>query len=170
MAPLEAGSRPELAELEAEIRRTRGRISALYGVLLNSAPLARGWEKLLTAIRQQTTVPPRLRELAILRVAYLNHAKYEFDAHVSHAREAGISDAAIESLRIGGLEGLGELERLVAEYTDMMTRHVEVPDELFERVAAHFDARTLLELTATVAAYNMVSRVLVALHIGEGVP
>ena len=52
------------------------------------------------------------------------------------------------------------------EYAEAMTRDVKVPDALFARVAANFDARGRVDLTATIAAYNMVSRFLVALDIG----
>lgn len=51
--------------------------------------------------------------------------------------------------------------------TDTMTRNVQVPDAQFEPLRAHFDARGLVELAATVAAYNMVSRFLEALNIGH---
>ncbi len=60
---------------------------------------------------------------------------------------------------------LAPLDRLVLELTDAMTRDIEVPDALFERVREHFDAEKLVELVATIAAYNMVSRFLVALRI-----
>ena len=46
-----------------------------------------------------------------------------------------------------------------------MTRDIEVPDGLMERLRARFDARGVVEVVATVAAYNMVSRFLVALRI-----
>ena len=78
---VEPGSRPELAETEARILAERGRVSLLYQVLLNSGPIASGWERLLTAVRNQTGVPADLRELMILRVAVLNRAAFEFDAH-----------------------------------------------------------------------------------------
>ena len=51
------------------------------------------------------------------------------------------------------------------ELTDRMTRDIEVPDELMARVRSRFDARGTVEMVATVAAYNMVSRFLVALNI-----
>jgi alkylhydroperoxidase family enzyme len=51
-----------------------------------------------------------------------------------------------------------------------MTRDIEVPDALMNRLAARFDARGVLEIVATVAAYNMVSRLLVALRIQHGGP
>ena len=166
LTPVVPGSRPELAELERQILQERGRISTLYRVLLNSAPLARGWEALFTAIRNRASLPARLRELAILRIAGLNCARYEFDAHVRHAREAGVSDEAIAALESGIVSNtLAPLDRLVLELTDAMTRDIEVPDALFDRVREHFDAEKLVELVATIAAYNMVSRFLVALRI-----
>ena len=166
VSPVVPGSRPELAELERQILQERGRISTLYRVLLNSAPLAKGWEALFPATRNRASLPARLRELAILRIAGLNGARYEFDAHVPHARKAGVSDQAIAALGTGIVpDALAPLDRLVLELTDAMTRDIEVPDALFERVREHFDAEKLVELVATVAAYNMVSRFLVALRI-----
>jgi 4-carboxymuconolactone decarboxylase len=166
LAPVEPGTRPELATLERQILQERGRISTLYRVLLNSAPLAQGWEAMLTAIRNRATLPARLRELAILRIAMLNGAHYEFDAHVPHAQKAGIPEDAIAGLRKGAVaDSLPALDRLVLELTDTMTRDIEVPDALFERVRARFGDTELVELIATVAAYNMVSRFLVALRI-----
>jgi 4-carboxymuconolactone decarboxylase len=53
-------------------------------------------------------------------------------------------------------------------YADAMTMHVTVPDEIFQAVRTHFDDRQVLELTVTVATYNMVSRVLVALDVRAG--
>ena len=88
---VQPGTRPELAEIERSILAERGRITLLYQALLNSAPIAAGWEKMLTAVRNQTSVPADLRELAILRVAVLNRASFEFDAHVPHAERAGVS-------------------------------------------------------------------------------
>jgi alkylhydroperoxidase family enzyme len=79
------GTRPELKEIEERILKERGRISLLYQVLLNSAPIAQGWEAMLTAVRNKSSVPADLRELMILRVAVLNKASFEFEAHIPHA-------------------------------------------------------------------------------------
>ena len=165
------GSRPELAAIEARISAARGRISPLYQVLLNSPAVVQGWEAMLTAIRLNTAVPPRLRELIILRVATLNNAPYEFEAHVPHALAGGMPQAVIDVLRgnpapdqVQGLEP-GEAE--VLALTDAMTRDIEVPDAVFAPLRARYDDAQLVELTATVGAYNMVSRFLVALRVGH---
>ena len=165
---VEPGTRPELADIEASIMAQRGRISDLYRVLLNSGPLAKGWEGMLTAVRNQSSVPADLRELMILRVAVVNRAPYEFDAHVPHARKAGVSDAKIAAVREAGLSHLfSDDEKLVIELADVMTRDIEVPAALMQRLSKRLDARGVVETVATVAAYNMVSRFLVALQIGH---
>ncbi|MEZ5630901.1 MAG: carboxymuconolactone decarboxylase family protein [Burkholderiaceae bacterium] len=163
------GTRPDLAPLELRIRAERGRISLLYQVLLNSAPIAAGWEQMLTAVRNRTALAADLRELAILRVAVLNGASFEFDAHVPHAERAGVSPEKLAAIRQAGTIDpvFTPTERMVLALTDAMTRDVEVPDEVFEPLRAEFDAKGLVELVATVAAYNMVSRFLVALRVSH---
>ncbi len=165
---IEVGANPALALIEARIQAARGAISPLYRVLLNSAPLVEGWEALLTAIRQKTSVPPGLRELVILRVAVLNGAAYEFAAHVPHARRAGVSEEKMTAVREPGVKlPFDETERIVLRLTDAMTRDIEVPDALYRELETRFGPAELVELVATVAAYNMVSRFLVALRIGH---
>ena len=46
-----------------------------------------------------------------------------------------------------------------------MTRDIHVPDDVFQAMHAHFDDQGVVELTATIAAYNMVSRFLEDLQI-----
>lgn len=171
MTPIVPGTRPELTQLEAGITAERGRVSLLYQVLLNSPPLAQGWEQLLTAVRNRSSLPADLREMVILRVAVLNRAPYEFEAHVSHALKAGMSQYKIEALRDAdaalAADVFSEQERCVLALTDTMTRDIEVPDSVFSPVKAHFNDQQLTDLVGTVAAYNMVSRFLTAFKIGH---
>ena len=55
-------------------------------------------------------------------------------------------------------------------YADSITREIHVPDAVFDATARFFDARQMVELTATVGAYNMVSRFLEALHMDPEAP
>jgi 4-carboxymuconolactone decarboxylase len=169
--PVKPGTRTELAEIEARIAKARGQISPLYQVLLNSSPIAQGWEAMLTAVRLDSKLDPAIRELTILRVAVLNRAPYEFEAHIPHALAGGLSQAAIDQLRTAAapsaLTELSPREREVVALADAMTRDIDVPDTVYDAVAAHFDAQGMVELVATIGAYNMVSRFLVALRVGH---
>jgi 4-carboxymuconolactone decarboxylase len=164
------GTRPDLADVERAIAAERGRISPLYQALLNSEPIASGWEKLLTAVRNRTLIPGHLRELVILRIAVLNGAPFEFAAHVKPALAAGLPQAKIDAVRDWRAGGDGPFdadETLALELADAMTRDIVVPDALMDRVRARFDDRGVVEIVTTVAAYNMVSRFLVALNISH---
>jgi 4-carboxymuconolactone decarboxylase len=171
IAPVIPGTRPELAEMEARIVAARGRISPLYQVLLNSPPVVEGWEAMLTAIRQKTSLSPRVREMVILRVAVLNRAPYEFEAHVPHALAAGLPETTIESLRQDiapdRVVGLGRQDQDILAFTDAMTRDIEVSDACFDALAPSLGAQGMVDLAATVGAYNMVSRFLTALRVGH---
>ena len=68
-------------------------------------------------------------------------------------------------LKTGDRFGFDEIERLVLDYTDAITRDVHVSAPLFEKIRISFDPIGRVELTATIAAYNMVSRFIVALNV-----
>ena len=168
---VQPGTRHVLASLEARIMQERGRISPLYQVLLNAPEIAKGWESLLSAIRNRNSLDPALREMIILRVAVLNRADYEFDAHVPHAIEAGINEQKIQALKQldlpYALPEFSEKERDVLKLTDVMTREIQVSDKVYAPLKTQFNNQQILELVTTVSAYNMVSRLLNALQIGH---
>ena len=156
-------------EVAERIRARRGgRLTPLDGMLLHSPPFADGWNSLLGAIRGRSTLPGDVRELAILRVAELNGAEYEWSAHEPVAKDEGMTTEQIAALREGGdPAALDARQRAALAYTDAMTRAVAVGSELFEALGEHFDDQQVVELTVTIGAYNMVSRFLVALEVGR---
>ncbi|WP_406335420.1 carboxymuconolactone decarboxylase family protein [Streptomyces sp. NBC_00203] len=156
-------------EIAERIRERRGgTLRPLDRMLLHSPQLADGWNSLLGAVRQRIALPAGIRELVILRIAVLNRAAYEWTAHEPEARRAGLDDTQLVAVRAENAAEHPELDarhRRVIAYTDAMTRDVHVPEGLFDALRADFSHAELVELTATVAAYNMVSRFLVALDV-----
>jgi AhpD family alkylhydroperoxidase len=156
---------PEAQPLVDRIVAERGSVLHLYQMLLHSP--AGGWLNYLTSIRQLSTLPGDLRELVIMRVAAINGAPYEADQHAPIALKEGVSQAQLDALSAWEQSDLfNEREKAVLAYTDAMTRHVQVPEPVFQaaRTAMGSD-KLMVELTATVAAYNMVSRFLEALQV-----
>lgn len=164
--------------------RRGGKLIALDKTLLHAPPVANGWNGFLGAIRTQTSLPDSIRELAICRVAVLNKAWYEWDSHRPILEKSGVLSAeAIEHLkerpraneevaRRQEAETMGEnlfdeKHSAVLEYTDAMTIGCIVPEPVFERLRSFFTEREVVEITSTIAAYNCVSRFLVALDVGE---
>jgi AhpD family alkylhydroperoxidase len=158
--------REEARALATEITAQRGTVLHLYRMLLHSPPVAAGWLRYLTAIRQECSLPGALRELVIMRVAILNGAPYEADQHAPIGRAEGLSEAQLDALPTWhDSDAFDPQLRAVLAFTDAMTREIRVPESVFAVIRAAFDERSIVELTATVAAYNMVSRFLEALQI-----
>jgi alkylhydroperoxidase family enzyme len=125
-------------------------------------------------VRTQLSLDAKPRELAICAVAALNGAEFEFVHHVPHLLKAGGSQAQADALRdVASASGnnalFDEADRAVLQLTLEMTRDVKVRDETFAAAnRALGSTQKVVELVATVAAYNMVSRFLVALDVQPG--
>ncbi|MBV2182742.1 MAG: carboxymuconolactone decarboxylase family protein [Castellaniella sp.] len=158
------------AALAQRIIAERGSVLHLYQMLLHSPSVAEGWLTYLTAIRQKSGLDGALRELVIMRIAHLNHAPYEADQHAPIALAEGLRQGQLDALASEALpEGLFDARQSATlAYADAMTRSVQVPDAVFDALRPHFSEPDLVELTATIAAYNMVSRFLEALQIHSG--
>lgn len=158
------------AELVAAIEARRG--GALYNLdrmLLWSEPLARGWNTYLRALRQEISLSPFMRELAICVVARLTGAEYEYHHHAPELKRAGATETQLAALAdpdaAAASNQFDELQRTVIRYAIASTRDVQVPDAIFDALKRHLSPTELVELAAVTAAYNMVARFLVALQV-----
>jgi len=155
--------------LEAILARRGGKFLNLDLALLWSEPLARGWNALLGAVRREFAVDARVKEIAICTVARLTGAEYEFTHHWPEYVKAGGSDALEAKLDdpVAASQDavFTEDERLVMRYALAMTQQVKVPEALFREIHARFSTTEVVELTASIATYNMVARFLVALEV-----
>jgi alkylhydroperoxidase family enzyme len=157
---------PEAAPLVQRIVAERGSVLHLYQMLLHSPPLAEGWLNYLTAVRQKLSIGGALREMVIMRVAVLNGAPYEAFQHAPIALKEGMTQAQLDALEHWHDSPLfSDTERAVLRLTDAMTREIHFAPEIMEAVRAALGERGAVEVAATIAAYNMVSRFLEALQI-----
>lgn len=165
--------KPQPDDLVKAIEARRGgTLLNLDRALLWSEPLARGWNAYIGAVRTQLGASRRLRELAICTVALITGAHYEYHHHAPDYLAAGGSQDSLAALHAyvqagdnTTPSGLTGDEALVAQYAAQMTRNVEVADALFAKLKERFDTTQLVEITAAIAAYNMVARFLVALRV-----
>jgi alkylhydroperoxidase family enzyme len=148
-------------------RQRRGTVLKLYKALLHSPPLAESWFGHMNAVRWGTTLPGRLRELIIIRVAAIHDAAYVIRQHVPALAEAdGVSAAECEALKDWRHSAcFDEAERAALSYCDSVTTEVNVANEVFEALRPHYPERQLVELTVLIATYNMHVRVIQALEI-----
>jgi alkylhydroperoxidase family enzyme len=158
---------PELKELFQKMETRGGKVLNLFKVMANSPEVGRAFLKLGNTILMKSSLNPRLRELAILRVGALAQATYEWTQHVPIARRVGVSQRQIDALGDWkqSPDRFNDQERAVLAYTDAVAEAIRVPDETFAAVRAFLNDQQLVELTTTIGYYGMVSRILEALEI-----
>ena len=159
-------AQPDLKEAAETIRASRKKIGHLHRMLLHAPPIAQGWINMYDAVRWNSTLSGRIREMVICRIAAINGASYEWNAHVPIALQEGMTQAQLDALPAWEGSALFDAtERAALAYCDAMTNQVHVPDDIAKAVRDLFPSRQLVELTVTIAGYNCVSRVLEALEI-----
>ncbi len=154
---------PEFAELLAK----RPPLN-VYRMIAHGGHTATGFLALGSAILGKSTLDPKLRELAILRVGALSGAKYEVFQHRRVAARAGVPAEKIEAVLLAGEPDAGvfdAFEVALLRFTDAVVRQVKAPDELFAAVAKALSHQQLVELLITVGFYMLVSRLLENLEV-----
>ena len=151
--------------VDAVRKRRGGTLLNLDRMLLHSPENA-----YLGAVRCRLSLSPRLRELAMCIVAVINGAEYEFIHHAPVFIEAGGTQAQVDAMRdpdraAADTALFDDTDRAALAVAIAMTRSVKVPDAAFDALKARLPERELVEFVATVAAYNMVSRFLVAMGV-----
>ena len=115
-----------------------------------------------TAILGRQKLSAKLRELAILRVATLSPARYEWVQHVPIAQATGAADAQIAALERGDIaaDAFDPLECAVLRFTTEVVRDVRASDATFAELARRLSAQEVVELILTVGHYMMIARLL----------
>ena len=159
---------PGLANLAARIRgRRRGRVINVYRMLAHSPPLVQSWFEHVNAVRWDTAINGRLREIVIIRLAHAAASAYVLRQHVPGLAEAeGVSAEDCEALKDWrGSPLFDGCERAALAYADAMASAAAVPDAVFRPLREHFGNREIVELTMLVGAYVSHIRVLGALEV-----
>ena len=151
--------------------RRGGTLLKLDRMLLHSPPLAEGWNFYLGKVRNDLEVPYRLRELVMCVVAVLNGATYEYEHHSPLYIHAGASKQQADALQALSAKDefqahlFSDLEQDVIALTRQMTKDIQVSPDVKQRLVNQIGVKQTVELVGVAAAYNMVSRFLVALEV-----
>ncbi len=157
---------PDVREMFEKMEDKGFPILNLYRVMAHCPQLGRDFLRLGNTILFKGTLPPTLRELAILRVGHINQAKYEWTQHVAIALRAGVKKEQIDTLPDWkNSANFNGQERAVLLYTDEVTQEIRVKDDTFASLQNFLDEEGVVELTATIGYYGMVCRILEALQV-----
>lgn len=93
---------PEQQAVAADVlKQSSAGLGGPYGMLIQSPALLKRYLLMTEYLRQKTSLPRHLNEMAILLEARIWDAQYEWWAHEPLARKAGLSDAIINDIRDG---------------------------------------------------------------------
>jgi alkylhydroperoxidase family enzyme len=121
----------EADQVAPEYRDMLKRNTNLHKLLVNSPDMARAFNGLGGYIRFKSKLDPRLRELAILQVGWMEKSEYEFTHHVKIGKEFGVTDSDIHGM-IAETEGkpsqLEPLARAIIRGAREMVRDLAMSD------------------------------------------
>ncbi|MEU4244115.1 MarR family transcriptional regulator [Actinoplanes sp. NPDC026619] len=161
-----SGMDPEQAALIDRIIGRRGPLNGPFSVLMHSPQLCDRAELLSSFCLYESSLPPRLRELALLVTARHHGAAHSWLAHVGKAAEAGVDAGALRRLA-GGLPPdfpAADEASLYLFATELLTRHT-VTDETYAAARALFGEQGLVELVAALGTFAMLAMVLNAFEV-----
>jgi AhpD family alkylhydroperoxidase len=146
------------ALLPPDRRNPRGAGNAL-ATLVRHPDLTEAFLPFNTRLLTSSTLPPRVRELAILRVAGRSGCAYERAHHTKIAAKAGLTEAEIEAAGRGEApaEASAELDGAVLAAVDELAGESNLSDRTWATLAAHLDERQLMDLVFTIGAYCLLA-------------
>jgi len=157
---------------DAIVAGPRGGVRGPFDALLRSPGLADRMQKLGACVRFETSLAPRLSELAILVTARHWGAQYEWYAHRRLAEQAGLAPEIADAIAAGRRPAaLDPDEAAVYDFARELHETKNVGDAAWGAALERFGERGVIDLIGTCGYYTLVSMVLNATRhpLPEGV-
>lgn len=141
----------------------RGNMGLLgpFGVYVRAPGVGNAAQALGAAVRFNTSIAENVKEVAICTVGAFFHAKFEFAAHAELARKAGVAEDVIKALQAGKTPSFSDARESVAHRIAAgMLREHRISDALYQEGVSLLQEAGMVELTATIGYYCLVSMTL----------
>jgi len=144
----------------------RGTVPGPLAIWLRRPELAERAQALGQYCRYDSSLSPRLSELAILLTARQWGADYEWWAHEKHARAAGLAGAVIEAVRAGRKPAFREDdEAVVYDIVTTLYRERALTDALYKRGMAVLGEGGVVDLVGVMGYYALISMTINAFDV-----
>jgi 4-carboxymuconolactone decarboxylase len=146
--------------------KTRGAVRLPFSAILNNPELAYRVAHVGSYVRFESSLPERVRELAILTAAREFDVRFEWAGHARLAQEVGISRQAIDLIaNRQDPAALGEEDAFPVQFAQALLRQHRLSDEFFAEAQSRFGDSGVIELMTTVGYYAMLGCLLNGLEI-----
>jgi len=153
---------PQVGDLSPELQEVvKGFPLNVILMMANAPASTKALVDFANTILFQSRFDARQREIAVLRVAHVTHALYEWTHHVELATLLGLTEQEIESIQFEDpVNSLGEEGNLLCRVADEISREVKLSDEALGLVLQRYGTRQATELILCVSYFNFLSRFL----------
>lgn len=151
---------PEQKAILEPLERQK-RLYNVFGTMANHPDLARDWLVFANHVLRKCTLPPRDREILILRIGWLCGAEYEWAQHTRIGKAVGLTDDDLKHVQQGpNAAGASQHDRLLLKAVDELHADSFIGDETWNALAETYDTRQMMDLVFAVGQYNLVSMAL----------
>jgi alkylhydroperoxidase family enzyme len=159
---------PDDDDLDPESREILAKLPALnvFRMMANAPASFRPWVEFAFSILAKSEFDARKREIAVLRVAHVTRASYEWFQHVIVAKRVGVTDHEMEKIAVDGpVTELDEEGNLLCRVADEISQEVRLGDDALQQILDRYGTRQATELILCVSYFNMLSRLLESLRV-----
>src|SRR5262245_5800291 len=152
---------PEVRPIVEGASARIGRPLNIMATFANHPKLLKRWSVLANHTLAKSTLPPREREVLILRTGFRCGSDYEWGQHVGIGREAGLSDAEIEQIAEGPAAGdWSRSDQALLRAADELHDDQLVSDATWADLALDWDTEQLMDIVFTVGMYTQIAMAL----------
>jgi AhpD family alkylhydroperoxidase len=144
--------------LMPEERRNPTEAGNAIATFVNHPELTRSYLGFSFYLLTRSTLAPRLRELAVLRVAHLAACAYEWNEHIAIGKEAGLTEHDIVALQRG--KAADEFDQVVLTAVDELVAQTRISDATWAALGERMDKRELMDFVFTIGGYHMLAMAL----------
>ena len=160
-------------EMLQPIKKAQGEVPNIFKTLANHPDLMRRWLVFANHILFKSTLPPRERELIILRIGWVCQAEYEWAQHVRIGQQAKLTDEEIHRIKAGAqAPGWSDRDQLLLKATDELHKAAHVSDTTWQGLSKYYNTQELMDVVFTIGQYNLVSMALntLGVQLDPGLP
>jgi len=144
-----------------------GTLTGPFGVMLQAPGIGEAFAALGEAVRYDSSLDPRAREIAILVVATRWSSDYEWYAHEVVGRDVGLTQDELEDIRTGKTHLFPTVEEQAAyELARAVAEDTEITDGTWSQAVDSLGLVSVAELVMLLGYYTALALILRAFEIG----
>jgi len=138
----------------------------VLNTLVHNPELARHFLLFNRYLLMSSTLPVRLRQIAIMRVAWVRKARYVWSSHLRTSLRNGLSGEEFEPVKEGETSAYWNAEeRIILRATDQAMENSDLDDATWHALSGFLDQQQIMDFLFTVGAYALLGMACNALRI-----